>query len=107
MGQRMRVGLLPALTGLEKIVWLRRRREDDAFTLELSNEPVAHSDSAIQIMIEPVAMVLSGELSDGELDNIKVWISLNYDLIEGYWEGNIMSGREAAKKVRPLSNRSW
>ena len=101
------VGLMPHVTGLSQAVWLRRGSLREGLMIEVTPPGRYDPSRRAVIAIEPIFLLVSGQLHPRELERIAAWAAVNSDLIEGYWTGAINSNDEVRRSVRRVPTRNW
>ena len=94
----------PKSTGLPFVVWISPSMcaNHDVRVMVSYSTMVGRSD-LIPVALRPeVRVVGDGTLKDGDLDLLKQWIELNFDLILDYLEGRIEYTRDVLTLLKPL-----
>lgn len=101
-------GLSTSLSGLPFIVWLRRRRAANEIFIEVTRTPHRRNGTVSVIILEPMVMLVQGDLSGEEIELLTRWIGRNHALVEDFWFGTLPDA-EVHKHVNKLSvaDRSW
>lgn len=54
------------------------------------------------VSVRPGVELLTGTLSNSDLDLVRQWIDLNRDVIIAHWEGDMPSSRHVLNALKPL-----
>jgi len=82
--------LSPKRTGLPFVVWISPRAGASHHVLvKVSSGPKVNASELVSVTIRPDIHVLGGKMSAHDLSLLKVWVEANYDVIVGYWDGEI------------------
>ena len=95
--------LAPDQTGLRFIVWIA---VDFGYTddvrVYISHKPHIRRSELVEVAIRPEVRVVGGTLSDDELELLKRWVELNFDVLVAYWDGEIEGTMEAMERLRAI-----
>lgn len=95
--------LSPKRTGLPFVVWISPRgnaRHD--IRVKVSSGPKANPDDFTTIALRPTARAIEGCIQSGALRLLQAWIELNWDVLWGYWNGDIEYTEDAIERLKPL-----
>ena len=95
--------LRPDRTGLPFIVFVSQR--DDArhaARVKVSPAPKVKSDEMGSYSVAPFAHRAGRALSSTEERALSVWVALNLDVIQRYWDGDIEFTEDAIALLRPV-----
>jgi hypothetical protein len=94
----------PKRTGLPFVIWISPSMcADHDVRVHVSYDTRVGRSDLIPVALRPeVQIVGDGTLKDGDLDLLKQWVDLNFDLILDHWEGRIEGSLEALTLIKPL-----
>ncbi len=101
------VSLRSELTGLRQVIWLRRGYGVDSALVGVTPGARFDADRVTLLAVEPLVMQVSGGLPKGDFDQISAWITLNRDLIDDIWAGQVRSFEEISRRVRKAPSSAW
>ncbi|MFZ6764928.1 replication initiation protein [Pseudoroseomonas sp. WGS1072] len=101
------VSLRSHLTGLSVVVWLRRGHGAEQVVIGLT--PGTRYDPArlTLVILEPLAMQVTGGVPQAEFERVAAWAMANRDLIDQFWEGEIDSFQELTARVKKVPAANW
>ncbi|MBV8072600.1 MAG: hypothetical protein JO270_22040 [Acidobacteriaceae bacterium] len=93
--------LSPARTGLPFVVWISPRgNAQHDIRVKVSRGPAAHN--FVTVALRPLR-VIGGELSAQDLELLRRWVELNWDVLRGYWDGSIQYTEDAIAQLRSIA----
>ena len=95
--------LRPDRTGLPFIVFISQR--DDArhaARVKVSPTPKVKADEMGSYSVAPFAHRAGRTLSSTEARALEAWVTLNLDVIQRYWDGDIEYTEDALALLRPV-----
>jgi hypothetical protein len=101
------VSLRSQLTGLPSVVWLRRGQGNGPVVIGVTPGTRFDTDRLTVLMLEPLAMQVSGGLYQEEFDRVSAWAMANRDLIDLFWEGKISSFDEIVSRIKKVPSPGW
>lgn len=95
--------LSPSRTGLPFVVWISPKADaPHDIRVKVSKSPRVHAADLISVAIRPEVRVVGGQMASHDLALLKKWIELNYDVLVGYWDGDIEYTEDAITALKPL-----
>ncbi len=96
--------LSPKRTGLPFVVWISPKAgAPHEVRVKISNSPKVHPSELVSVAVRPdVHVVGGGKMTALDLDLLRKWIALNYDVIVRYWNGDIEYTEDAIAELKPL-----
>jgi len=96
--------LPPKRTGLPFVVWISPKAgAPHDVRVKVSKGPKVHPSELISVAIRPdVHVVGGGSLNPNDLDLLKKWIGLNFEVIVKYWDGEIEYTEDAIAALKPI-----
>jgi hypothetical protein len=96
--------LSPKRTGLPFVVWISPKGgAPHDVRVKVSRGPKAKSGEFISVALRPELRVVGGgELSAEELDLLRRWVALNWNVILDYWEGEIEYTEDAIARLKAV-----
>jgi hypothetical protein len=95
--------LSPRFTGLPFVVWISNRgnaRHD--IRVKVSRGAKVQKGELISVALRPVLRVIGKEkLRSEELELLRRWAEINWDVLVAYWDGEIFT-EQAIAKLKPL-----
>jgi hypothetical protein len=96
--------LFPGTTGLPMTVWVSPRgnaRHDVRVKVNRTHGNQMNIADTAVVALRPAPRVISGRLSPEDARVVFAWISLNFDALVEYWDGQIDTV-QLAQRLRPL-----
>ncbi len=96
--------LSPNCTGLPFVLWISSKSgATHDVRVWISQGPKYGPSEMISVAIRPeINVVGGGRIEDHDLDLLRSWIKINYDVIVGYWEGEIEYTERAIAALKSL-----
>lgn len=94
----------PMHTGLPFVVWISPKMgAPHDVRVRVSYGTKVSSSDLISVALRPEVRVVSDDtLKEGDLDLLKQWIEVNFDLILDYWEGRNDDTLDVLTSMKPL-----
>ena len=93
----------PGRSGLPFTVWISpgsNPRHD--IWVKISPGPRARLEEMMTVQLRPELRVSGGTLSAKELELLRQWVRLNFDVLLAYWEGRIEDTLVALAMLKPV-----
>jgi hypothetical protein len=101
------VSLRPDLTGLAQVIWLRRGYGAESALVGVTPTARFDADRLTLLAVEPLVMQVSGGLPASDFDQIAAWVTVNRDLIDDIWAGQVRSYEEISQRLRKAPPPAW
>ena len=96
--------LSPKRTGLPFVVWISPRgNAQHDILVKVSPGPRANPDEFVTIALRPTARAINGCIQPAALRLLQSWMELNWDVLWGYWNGDIEYTEDAIEQLAPLT----
>lgn len=94
----------PGRSGLPFTVWISpgsNPRHD--IRVKISPGPRARLQEMMTVQLRPELRLSGGTLTSRELDLLRLWVQLNFDVLLAYWEGRIEDTLVALSMLKPVN----
>lgn len=96
--------LSPKRTGLPFVVWISPRgNAQHDIRVKVSQGPKAKPDEFVTVALRPRVWAVDGTLKSHDERLLQSWVEQNWQVLWGYWTGDIEYTEDAIKRLRPLT----
>lgn len=104
---RQSISLKSHLTGLQQVVWLQRSNGRDDVLIEVTPGTRYDPGLVTTLALEPIVLQIAGGLHARDFERVATWATVNRDLIDLFWDGEIDGFDDIMSRVKKVPAPGW